>query len=652
MKRRTPDVHYGGVRTAPDRPELAKTLRWTGPPDRVTAVFGRYLLTGDEEALDEVVRDARPRLLAAARRIGNPDDAEDAVQAAFLSLIRHRGAPFDAPVMPWLLTAVVRTAYRRKAVARREARIAERLALSSDAGPGAPSIGGDGVEGADVTRLRAEVARLPDRYRDPVILHHLQGLSTAETARLLDVPEPTVRTRLRRARLLVRTRWNPRTTAAFLALPWLLADLGRVGATPSTTATSLVTGGLMTVSTALPVAIVVALGVGALLGRTLLAPNAPEADTSMAATASTARIAELESKIKSLEKQVGDANQLAAQPKPIAVPTTSGTAARATPPEPATAPSPDKPVPVEARQSAAIAIPGFDKALDTVDWAEVGKNLHAMPPALTKFVAEWVKTGKVPIELAGKVQSYNGPLVTAAGALSTALKIDNPNVAFTHPAFQANAIAAALEVAGHPLDDAQKAAIAKLVTQAIDDEAGRAANYDERTLEVSKLIDRADVRDRFFDGVRALLSASQLPVLGSEEWRGRVISDLYSSGLIWQTVAQGIPTTDREAMVAKFAPIYAGQFEIPAASAVEFTALVSEWAREIPDDFFKREPDPRDAVGAVPVSLVIDFARRQATLETRTIERMKLDDAAIQKVRSVGFVIFPIRVAAKADGPK
>ena len=133
---------------------------------------------------------------------------------------------------------------------------------------------------------------------------------------------------------------------------------------------------------------------------------------------------------------------------------------------------------------------------------------------------------------------------------------------------------------------------------------------------------------------------------------GRLISDLYSSGLVWQTVAQGIPTTDREAMVAKFAPIYAQHFEIAPASVADFTALVSDWAREIPDDFFKAAPDPRDAVGMVLVSHVNDSARRQATLEERTIDRMKLSDAAIKKIRSVGFVIFPIHVAAKADAPK
>ena len=641
MKRGLREMHHGGV-IRPATPPISA-------PDHVTAVFGRYLLTGDEEAIDEVVAATRPRLLAAARRIGNPHDAEDAVQTAFLSLIRHRGAPFDAPVVPWLLTAVVRTAYRRKAVARREVGLADRLAMAASHEAAVSDPAAD--EDADVVRLRAEVARLPDRYRDPVVLHHLQGLSTVETARLLDVSDATVRTRLHRARRLVRSRWSPRTAAAVLYLPWFLADVGRGGGL-SATGTAIASGGLMTASAALPIGVVLALGLGVLAGRTLFAP-AP-GDAALAEARATARERELEAEVGRLSQALAGRSELASAPRPAAAaPSTAGVAAGAPPSVPGTESGMGAlPAGSEPRRTASIPVAGYEKVLDAVDWGEVGKNLSAMSPALTKFVEGWLADGKPPLELAGAVQSHNGPLLKAAGMLSKSLKIENPNVAFTHPAFQGNAIAAALEAAGHPLDEAQRAAVSKLVTQAVDDEASRAGRYDERTLAVRRLIDQADVRDRFFDGVRALLSPEQLPVLGAPQWRGRLQADVYSSGLIWATVAQGIPSNDREGFVAQFSGIYAGQFGVPAASMTEFTSVVSEWAREIPDDFFRATPDPRDALGLVPVAQVADFARRQATLADRTIERMKLDDAALTKIRAFGFVIFPIRTAPKADAPK
>ena len=66
--------------------------------DSLGGLLDRYLLSGDEEAMDEIVFRTRGRLLAVARRIGHPQDAEDAVQTAYFSLIRKRGERLEAPV--------------------------------------------------------------------------------------------------------------------------------------------------------------------------------------------------------------------------------------------------------------------------------------------------------------------------------------------------------------------------------------------------------------------------------------------------------------------------------------------------------------------------------------------------------------------------
>jgi RNA polymerase sigma factor (sigma-70 family) len=130
--------------------------------------------------MEEIVRATRPRLLAAARRIVPREDAEDCVQAAYHALLARPEAGAVA-VLPWLFAAVVRIAYRRKAVAKREIRIAERLAR-----PASPA---EEASRAETSALvRREVLRLPARYRDPVVLFHLECLSVTEVARLLDVP--------------------------------------------------------------------------------------------------------------------------------------------------------------------------------------------------------------------------------------------------------------------------------------------------------------------------------------------------------------------------------------------------------------------------------------------------------------------------------
>ncbi|MHC4939641.1 MAG: sigma-70 family RNA polymerase sigma factor [Planctomycetota bacterium] len=183
----------------------------------------RYLEQGDAAAMEEIVQRTRPRLLAAARRIGNPQDAEDSVQATYHALLRRGDRPLDAPLIAWLLTVVVRIAFRRKAIEQREGQLAEQLALPSDE-PG-PRRAAEILERN--RNLRAEVGRLPAHYRDALILRYLEGLSVRECARLLEVPEETARTRLKRARRLLRGRLHPRVAGLVMFVPWWFADTAR-----------------------------------------------------------------------------------------------------------------------------------------------------------------------------------------------------------------------------------------------------------------------------------------------------------------------------------------------------------------------------------------------------------------------------------------
>lgn len=205
----------------------------------------RYFAADDEEAMAELVRQTRPKLFAVARRICG-EDAEDAVQTAYLSLAK-RGGLGGAPVLPWLLTAVARIAYRARATRAKEHAIAERLAPSA-APPQPPEIA-VGREEADL--LRRELWNLPPDYRDALQLRYLHGLSGAETARLLGINDSTLRTRLQRGRLLLRSRLA-RVLHPFLVLPWLLNDAGASAA--------LVLGGTMKAKVALVALLLAALG--------------------------------------------------------------------------------------------------------------------------------------------------------------------------------------------------------------------------------------------------------------------------------------------------------------------------------------------------------------------------------------------------------
>jgi len=193
------------------------------PRESLDQLVARYLEGGDEEAADEIVRRTRRRLLWVARRIGSPQDAEDAVHTAYLSLLHKRDGGLDAPVLPWLLTAVVRIAYRHKARERRLAELSRRLSHPGH-GPGPAAAA---AQREQFARLRAGVDRLPAKYRDVVVLHYLQGLTTTETAALLGLTPAAVKKRLQRARALLLGTLAPWLALPLLALPWLVADAVR-----------------------------------------------------------------------------------------------------------------------------------------------------------------------------------------------------------------------------------------------------------------------------------------------------------------------------------------------------------------------------------------------------------------------------------------
>jgi RNA polymerase sigma-70 factor, ECF subfamily len=132
---------------------------------------------------------------------GAADDAEDAAQEAlmkaFAALPRFRaGAAFR----PWLLTIVANEARnRRRSASRREA-----LALRAPGGGVEPSPEASVLATEARQMLLDAVNRLPDADREVVSYRYLLELSEAETAAVLDVPVGTVKSRLFRA--LVRLR--------------------------------------------------------------------------------------------------------------------------------------------------------------------------------------------------------------------------------------------------------------------------------------------------------------------------------------------------------------------------------------------------------------------------------------------------------------
>ncbi len=234
--------------------------KWTDPT-RVRELSDADLLERfrrhrEEAAFTLLLQRHGPMVLAVCRRIlGDAHEAEDAFQASFLVLIRSADKIRKKQSLgSWLHGVAARVAHKARMRSARQ-RTQEREALSR-------TICDDPSKTLVAKELRAaldqEIARLPDKYRTPLVLCYLADKTHEQAAGELGWPKSSVTARLMRARELLQRRLRKRgfTVPAGL-LAALLTEQSANAALPA----------LLTLST-------VRLAAQALVGETLTATSA------------------------------------------------------------------------------------------------------------------------------------------------------------------------------------------------------------------------------------------------------------------------------------------------------------------------------------------------------------------------------------------
>src|SRR5262249_14444946 len=156
-------------------------------------LLGRFVDSRDGFAFEALVRRHASLVWSVCRRVLHDDaDAEDAFQAVFLTLVRKAHTIGQrTSVASWLHKVACRVAVEAgRPAARRSAREVPVMEHHST------RQGDDAAWGELRSVLDEEVSRLPEKYRAPVVLCYLQGISNAEAARQLGCPSGTVVTRL------------------------------------------------------------------------------------------------------------------------------------------------------------------------------------------------------------------------------------------------------------------------------------------------------------------------------------------------------------------------------------------------------------------------------------------------------------------------
>jgi RNA polymerase sigma factor (sigma-70 family) len=147
----------------------------------------------------------------ALRILGNPHDAEEVAQDALVRAYRALGG-YDPKrirelrLRPWLATIVVNLCRNR---VRRHLPSTTPLASLVETGrepaaDGTTDPGHLAAVAADRAHLASLLATLPDRYRIPVVLRHVDDLSYAELAAVLGRPEGTVKAQVSRGLAMLR----------------------------------------------------------------------------------------------------------------------------------------------------------------------------------------------------------------------------------------------------------------------------------------------------------------------------------------------------------------------------------------------------------------------------------------------------------------
>jgi len=140
---------------------------------------------GDTSVFEEIYREHAERMKSIAfNHLGNPSDAEDAVQETFLKLHRSASTYNGASAFTtWMYRVLINTCY--DALRRRQRRIQETPIDDTLAAvrPGAS------VDDAKRITLRNMLAELPEQRRSVFVLFEIEGLSHAEIAEILNISE-------------------------------------------------------------------------------------------------------------------------------------------------------------------------------------------------------------------------------------------------------------------------------------------------------------------------------------------------------------------------------------------------------------------------------------------------------------------------------
>lgn len=213
-----PHPSIGAARYTPrwyNRWEVAESSRRKTGDSRgggeVYAGLVRDAVGGDRDAMERLLMRAQEAAYRFSLLVcGHPEDAEDVMQDALIKTYQHvRQLDDPGAFRTWLYTTVRNACLMKRR--RRAGEPSHFVRLDREDAPQTYDVADTAkpadqqlVDAAGDERLRRALGALPPAYRMIVVLREVEGLSTREVAVITGISEANVKTRLHRARTMLR----------------------------------------------------------------------------------------------------------------------------------------------------------------------------------------------------------------------------------------------------------------------------------------------------------------------------------------------------------------------------------------------------------------------------------------------------------------
>jgi len=169
---------------------------------------------GESKSFEELLSRYSNKVFSLASRLTrNTEDAEEVLQDVFVTVHRKiAGFEGKSSFSSWLYRVTVNAAFMKLRKCKQDLSVSledvaqQAHAVSALRSPEAAFVDSQSIRNQVMEALEAAIRKLPDDYRPVFILRDVDGLTSREVSRILDLTVPAVKSRLHRSRLMLRRR--------------------------------------------------------------------------------------------------------------------------------------------------------------------------------------------------------------------------------------------------------------------------------------------------------------------------------------------------------------------------------------------------------------------------------------------------------------